>query len=115
MEIHAISTPYTSGKVYVIWEIPHDKINGFEVYRDDKLIATSFSEDGLKTFVPPTMFDSDHHTNLFKKKSTHQLMYVDENVYKFQSYKYQVVAKRVNSDNQLMEEIKSAPAYITAQ
>lgn len=67
MKAIGISNPYTSGKVYIIWDIPHDKINGFEVYRDNKLIATSFSEEGLHVFIPPTMFDHDHHTNLFKK------------------------------------------------
>ena len=35
MKAIGISNPYTSGKVYIIWDIPHDKINGFEVYRDN--------------------------------------------------------------------------------
>ena len=115
MEAHAVSLPYTSNKVYIIWEIPHDKINGFEIYRDNKLIATSFSEDGLKMFISPTMFDSDHHTNLFKKKSKYQLMYIDESVYRYQFYEYKVIAKRVDSDGQIIEQIESAPMYITAQ
>lgn len=114
MKAIGISNPYTSGKVYIIWDIPHDKINGFEIYRDNELIATSFSEEGLHVFIPPTMFDHDHHTNLFKKDSTHQLMYVDEDVYKYQHYEYKVVAIRKNENGDVMETIESAPIFIEA-
>ena len=34
MQVRAISNGYTTGKVYVIWEIPHDKITGYEIYRN---------------------------------------------------------------------------------
>lgn len=115
MKAIGISNPYTSGKVYIIWDIPHDNINGFEVYRDNELIATSFSEEGLHVFIPPTMFDHDHHTNLFKKDSTHQLMYVDEDVYKYQHYEYKVVAIRKDENGNNVEIIESEPIFIQAQ
>lgn len=115
MKTIAISNGYVTGKVYVIWEIPHDKINGFEIYRDGNLIATSFSEKGLQVFIPHTMFDHDHHTNLFKKDSHFKLMYIDEEVYKYQEYKYEVIAIRKNTDGTIMESIKSDPIYVTAQ
>lgn len=115
MEAHAISTGYTTGKVYIIWDIPHDNVSGYEILRDGKVVATSFSEEGLKIFISPTMFDSDHHTNLFVKNSTHQLMYVDESTNQYQHYEYQVIAKRLNGDGTVIEEIKSNPMYIQAQ
>lgn len=115
MQAIAISNGYTTGKVYIIWEIPHDKINGFEIYRDGNLIATSFSEEGLKVFIPPTMFDHDHQTNLFKKDSHFKLMYIDENVYKYQKYEYKVIAIRKNLDDDIVESIESNLISITVQ
>ena len=115
MQAIAISNGYTTGKVYIIWEIPHDNITGFEIYRDNKLIATSFSEESLRVFIPPTMFDHDHQTNLFKKDSHFKLMYIDENVWKYQQYEYKVVAKRFDGDGNLMEEIESDPIFVTTQ
>jgi hypothetical protein len=115
MQAIAISNGYTTGKVYIIWEIPHDKINGFEIYRDGKLIASSLQEEGLHVFVPPTMFDHDHQTNLFRKDSPYKLMYVDENVYTYQHYEYQVVALKLNEENEVMERIESNTIGIQAQ
>jgi len=115
MQAIAISNGYTTGKVYVIWEIPHDKINGYEIYRDGKLIASSLNKDGDKEFVPPTMFDHDHQTNLFRKDSRNKLMYVDENVYTYQNYKYEVTAFRRDENEVIVETISSEPIYVTAQ
>lgn len=114
MKAHAISTGYTTGKVYIIWDIPHDMITDYDIVRDGKVIATSTEEEGHKVFTSPTMFDSDHHTNLFVKNSTHQLMYIDESVNQYQQYEYQVVAKRL-VDGVAVEEIQSNPMYIQAQ
>lgn len=113
MQAIAISNGYMSGKVYVIWEIPHDKITGYEVYRDGVCIASSLIDDGDE-FVPPTMFDHDHQTNLFKKDSHFKLMFVDENVNRYQEYKYQVIATRLN-DGVPVEDIESNPVFVTAQ
>ena len=122
MQVKAVSNGYTTGKVYIIWEIPHDKINGYEIYRDGKMIASSLEaeeaeevEDGLDIFTQPTVFDHDHHTNLFKKESTHQLMYIDESVCKYQNYTYEVVAFRKNDDGVVVETIHSKPVYVEAQ
>ena len=114
MRAIAISNGYMSGKVYIVWEIPHDKITGFEVKRNDAVIASSSTED-KNIFVSPTMFDHDHQTNLFKKDSHFKLMYVDENVHRYQEYKYSVVAKRLDSENNLIEEVISNPIFITVQ
>ena len=115
MQAIALSNGYTSGKIYVIWEIPHDKINGFEIYRDGKLIASSLDKDGLHTFISPTMFDHDHHTNLFRKDSIFKLMYIDEDVYKYQKYEYQVIAIRLNENDEIVEKIKSNTIIIEGQ
>lgn len=116
MNAIAISNGYTSGKVYVIWEIPHDDITGYEVFRNGELIATSLP-DAIEpsVFEHPTMFDSDHHTNLFKKDSTHKLMFTDEAVQQYQTYVYQVIATRVNELNVPVEIIASDKVTIQAQ
>ena len=117
MEAHAISNGYMTGKVYIIWEIPHDDISGYEIDRNGVTIASSLTEDeeGKAKFVSPTMFDHDHHTNLFKKDSTKQLMFVDENVYPYQHYEYQIIAKRINDIGEVMEQIESDFIYVQAQ
>ena len=116
MQVRVISNGYTTGKVYVIWEVPHDKINGYEIYRDGKMIVSSLeAEEGMKIFIQPTVFDHDHHTNLFKKGSANQLMYIDENVCKYQKYTYEIVAFRKDEDGVVVETIHSKPAYVEAQ
>lgn len=114
MQAIAISNGYTTGKVYIIWEIPHDNITGYEIDRNGVTIASSFSEEPSE-FVSPTMFDHDHHTNLFKKKSTHQLMFIDESVHPYQEYEYQVIAVRKNDNGDVVEQIESDFLYVTAQ
>lgn len=114
MQAIAISNGYTTGKVYIIWDIVYDEITGYEVYRNDVLIASSLIEDKAE-FVNPTMFDHDHHTSLFRKDSTFKLMYVDENVNRYQEYTYKVIAKRINEDGMVMDEIISNTVTIEAQ
>lgn len=96
-------------KVFVIWDkVPY--FNVYEVYRDNKLIATS--EGGDNPFKSPTEFDHDHHTHLFKKTSTHKLMFVDEDFQRFQEYGYHVVAKRVSESGTVMEKKESVAVFI---
>jgi hypothetical protein len=114
MQAKAISNGYTSGKVYIIWEIPHDKISGYEIDRNGITIASSFLEEPSE-FIQPTMFDHDHHTNLFRKDSTKQLMFIDENVQPYQEYEYQVIAKRINENGDTLGQIESDFMYVTAQ
>lgn len=116
MQAIAISNGYTSGKVYIIWEIPHDNITGYEVFRDNVLIASSLPDASEVTkFEHPTMFDHDHHTNLFKKDSTAKLMFTDEHVNKYQSYEYQVIGTRLNDLGVPVELRVSDKIYIQAQ
>lgn len=114
MRVIGISTGYTPG-VYIIWEVPHENITGYEVYRNEQMIASSLleSEEERAEFVQPTVFDHDHQTNLFKKDSIFKLMYVDEDVHRHQFYEYKVVAKRI-VDGVVMEEITSNDVHITA-
>ena len=114
MQARIISNGYTSGKIYIVWDIPHDNITGYEIDRNGETIASSFFEEPSE-FVSPTMFDYDHHTNLFKKNSTKQLMFVDENVKPYQQYEYQVIAKRTNEVGDIVEQIESDFMYVTAQ
>lgn len=115
MQVIAISNGYIAGKAHIIWEIPHDNISGYEIYRDDILIASSLKEENPDVFVQPTMFDHDNHTNLFKKDSTHKLMYIDENVQQYQTYSYKVVAKRLDENNVAIEALVSNKATIQIQ
>lgn len=115
MQAIAISNGNTN-KIYVIWEIPHDGINRYEVYRNGVLVAFSASDiepEGVE-FEHPTLFDHDHHTNLFKKDSTFKLMFTDESIKRYQTYEYLIIAKRLNESQQVMEEIKSNTMTITA-
>lgn len=114
MQAVAISNGYLSGKVYIVWEVPHEGINGYDIYRNGTLLATSLGEEGEK-FVSPTMFDTDHQTNLFKKDSTFKLMYVDENVSKYQKYEYKVIATRTGENGAVMEVIESNTMTIVAE
>ena len=114
MKANAVSNGYMSGKIYIIWEVPYDGLTGFEINRNGETIASSFFEEPSE-FVQPTVFDHDHHTNLFKKESTHQLMYIDESVCKYQNYTYEVVAFRKNDDGVVVETIHSKPVYVEAQ
>ncbi len=88
--IRVTATPsgYT-GSIYVVFD-KNDYINKYELYRDGVKIAESENAEGKSDFCQPTVFDHDHHTNLFRKKSTHQLMYEDTNVAKFRQYAYHV-------------------------
>lgn len=115
MQLITISNGYTTGKAYIIWEIPHNKINGYEIYRDGKLIASSLKEENPDVFTQPTMFDHDKHTNLFRKDSTHKLMYIDESVHQYQAYSYKVVAKRLNENNVAIEAIESNTTTVQIQ
>ena len=112
MEMHTISTVTMHDKVYIIWQIPNHQVTGYEIYRNDVLIASSV-DNNEKIFVSPTLFDNDHHTNLFRKDSANKLMYVDEDVQRYQCYSYKVVAKIVKPDRVI--NMESNTAYIQVQ
>lgn len=129
MKATAISNGYMTGKVYLIWEIPYEKINYFEVWRNGNMIASTplgkdkkpLQESYIHTdlekaqpFVHPCLFDRDFHTNLFRKDSPWQLMYVDEDVQKFQEYEYYVIGTRIDEDGSRHENVESEKVYITA-
>ena len=61
------------------------------------------------------MFDHDHRTNLFRKDSAFKLMYIDENVYRYQNYIYKVVALRTDELGNVLERIESEIVMIQAQ
>ena len=115
MKIYGISTGYPAGVVHVIWDIPHDKINSYQLYRDGVLIADSTNPEQAKLFQTPTLFDHDHGTNLFKKNTKHQLIYSDtNNVQHYQKYEYHVIAKAINKDGIVTDDITSDILFITA-
>lgn len=110
-EAKALASGYT-GKIYIVWDKVHDNINKFEIYRNDSLISESTLDIQWEPFEQPTIFDHDHHTNLFKKDSTHQLMFTDESINKYQQYTYYVKAYRIEGDI-IKEEYTSDIMYVT--
>ena len=112
MSINIIAPISMHDRVYIVWEIPHDKITGYEIYRDNVMIASSVDGDD-KIFVPPTLFDRDFGTNLFRKSSTKQLMYIDENVQRYQNYSYRIVAKIIR--NNKVTDIDLGTGYVQVQ
>lgn len=117
MEAIGISSGYPPKTVYLVWEKPYEVNNGqimyYSIYRDGQLIIFSPDEEGKEVFQSPTMFDHDHHTNLFKKDSTHKLMFVDNEVNTYQEYEYYVEMRRTDADGKVLDVIKSNPVYIT--
>lgn len=111
MHAIAVSNGYMSGSVYVIWTIPYDGITEYDVYRDGVIIASSSTHE----FVSPTVFDHDHHTNLFRKDSKLKLMHIDENVERYRNYTYKIIARRTDEDGTVRDTITSNTATIEAQ
>ncbi len=115
MKIYGISNGYPTGVVHVIWDIPHDKINSYQLYRDGLLIMDSTIPEQAKRIQTPTLFDHDHGTGLFRKNTKHQLIYSDtDNIHRYQEYNYCVVAKAITEDNIVTDEITSDILFITA-
>lgn len=89
--VKVIATPLSyTNSVHVVFN-ENECISKYELYRDGVKIATSENEEGKSDFSRPTVFDHDHHTNLFRKESNHQLMYKDTSVARFREYAYQVI------------------------
>ena len=85
IQVRATASSYTS-KIYVVFD-KHEYVDKYELYRDGIKIA-EYDKENRSDFAQPTLFDHDHHTNLFRKESTHQLMYEDSDVRKFREYSY---------------------------
>lgn len=112
LQIKAIPCSYTN-KIYVIFD-KLEHINRYELYKNGVKIA-EYDSANVSDFVQPTLFDHDHHTNLFKKDSVHKLMFTDTAVQKFQTYDYQVVAERINESGESMERIESCLISVKTQ
>lgn len=91
IEMYALVLSYAK-KIYVIWN-QCDYFDKYELYRDGVLIGETREKD-FGPFKRPTVFDTDHHTNLFRKKSSGQLMYEDEDIKSFVEYEYEIKAYR---------------------
>ena len=102
-------------EVHVIWPIPHEHINKYEVYRDGVLVNEF---DQVKEGPPegednhPVFYDHDHHTNLFWKDSLHKVWYRDGDVQDHQRYTYVVKAYKIEEDETILEEITSLPMEV---
>lgn len=116
MRLIAISSGNPPDQVYLIWEIPYDGNISYAVHRDGKVIADNSTSDeqNKDIFVHPTLFDHDHGTNLFKKDSTHKLMYTDQSVSRYQHYHYHIVATVADADGNVLDTITSNEVVIQA-
>ena len=106
IEMHAFASAY-AGNIYVVWN-QEDFFDKYELYRNGVLVGETTEED-FGPFERPMVFDRDHHTNLFRKDSVHQLMFVDDTVKPYTNYTYQV--KGYHGDSLCESDI----AYITLQ
>ena len=87
IQVKATASSYTN-KIYVVFD-KHEYVDKYELYRDGVKVA-EYDETNQSAFAQPTLFDHDHHTNLFKKESSHQLMYEDADVRRYREYSYSV-------------------------
>lgn len=111
IEIHGYGNYYMGAKpkgncAYVIWRIPFEHFNSFELYRDGELIAKSTNrEETHEIFEHPHPLDHDHCTNLFRKDSPYKLWYRDEGVQRFQTYTYKVIARAIDENSGIITSI----------
>lgn len=115
MKLFGASRVNLSGMVYLVWDIPHDKINSYQVYRNGILLADSTNPEQANLFKKPTVFDHDHWTNLFRKITSHQMMFLDEGTHKYQKYKYHVVAQAISDSGVITDKQISNILLITSE
>lgn len=114
LDVRAFWVSYLK-EVHVIWPIPHEYINKYEVYRDDILIAEFDKVQEGPTGGEenhPVFYDHDKHTNLFWKDSLHKVWFKDENVQDHQKYVYLVKAYKIGEDETILEEVTSMPMEV---
>lgn len=110
IELHVFSFPYShEPKVDCVWCIPYEEMDIYEVYKDGVLAASTETGEDIKQ---PHEFDHDHYTNLFRKKSTRQLMYQDTDVRKFEHHTYSVTGYRKDSSGTVLDTRKSVETTI---
>lgn len=123
MNIKAFYSSYVR-QVFVVWDIPDDACNHYELWRDNEKIAEmdylakdipgNHSEPTEEIpFVNPCMFDRDHHTHLFFKDSSHQLMYVDTDIQNFTEHSYYVIANVIDEDDTILASFSTNKSYVT--
>ena len=96
-------------QVYVIWLDNNPLFTNYSIIRDGKEIMSGKRED----FHHPEEFDHDHHTNLFRKRSKHELCYHDTDIQKFHEYWYQVIYRQISEEgNELSASVtRSVKVY----
>lgn len=119
LELIGVSNGYPPKTVWLVWEKPYEPNDSmvitYELYRDGNLIASSLNEDGTENFKQPELFDHDHNTNLFRKDSTHKLMYTDNDVNTYREYMYYVKMIRTDMEGNVIDTLVSKPVYVQAQ
>ena len=93
MDLRAIWVAYIQ-EAQLIWPEPFDNVSKYEIFKNGEL----FMELTAEMFEKPSMFDHDHHTNLFWKTSNHEILVRDYPLNKFQKYSYKVKAYRYEGD-----------------
>ena len=83
--------------IHIVFDIPYEDMLEYNIYKrqtnviDKKeyiIVATGID----KSLSHPTEFDHDKHTNLFFKKSTHELEFIDYDINSNMEYEYYVSA-----------------------
>lgn len=115
MKIYGISNGYPPNTIHIVWAIPHDGINSYQLYRNNVLIADSTVEEQAQLFHNPSLFDQHHGTNLFRNDIKHKIMYTDTNkIEAYRRYEYHVVAKAVTQEGIVTDSITSDKLCILA-
>lgn len=106
IEAHVVNSAYMNN-VYVVWEIPWHAVK-YILYRNDEIIAETpeeITEETPNPFERPTIFDHDHHTELFKPGSRNLLCYVDNDIRRYVTYKYQLKVIYDNEQEEFSDEL----------
>lgn len=116
INIKAFSVGYLGGKIFVVFGSHFDSFTDFTLYRDDVEIASTkrLKEGEASPFQRPEIFDRDHHTNLFFKDSPYKLLYIDEDVHKFQWYRYKILCETLKG-NTVVKSFESEETLVQSQ
>lgn len=94
--------------VYIVWLDTNPLYTDYSVIRDGKEIASGKRWD----FHHPEEFDNDHRTNLFRKRSKHELCYHDIDIQPYQEYWYQIVFRQISEEGNELSASVTRPVNV---
>lgn len=97
--------------VHIVFDIPYEDMLEYNIYKRqvnviDKKEYIIVATDTDKSLSHPTEFDHDKHTNLFFKKSTHELEFIDYDINSNMEYEYYVSAVNLLNNETFISQEK---------